>query len=288
MRSLIPLKSLNRKRGWCLAVLSCAVAIVCTTSLAWQRGGWRGRPTDDRDGVPIWETDSNYKSDVFTFVRIRYADGNNGRRGRWGQSWRIDYPASDYNLSMRLQQLTSIKVNPFPEILDLTDPRLFDFPFIYMIEPGAMLLSDEEAKNLRHYCLNGGFLMVDDFWGDDEYKNFYDEIKKAFPDREPKEVPLSHEIFQCVYKLTEKPQVPSVGDFYNGRTHEYRSGSDTRGARYLAIENDDNRIMVFICHNTDLGDGWEREGENRDYFAEYAVKKSYPMGINIITYAMTH
>ena len=51
---------------------------------------------------------------------------------------------------------------------------------------------------------------------------------------------------------------------------------------------DEDRMMVIICHNTDLGDGWEREGEDEWYFREFAEKKSYPMGINIVTYAMTH
>ena len=46
--------------------------------------------------------------------------------------------------------------------------------------------------------------------------------------------------------------------------------------------------MMIVCHNTDLGDGWEREGENREYFERFSVKKAYPMGINIVTYAMTH
>ena len=63
---------------------------------------------------------------------------------------------------------------------------------------------------LRRYLLNGGFLMVDDFWGDDEWDNFYQQIKRVFPDREPEELPLEHEIFHCVYDLKEKPQVPSI------------------------------------------------------------------------------
>ena len=71
-------------------------------------------------------------------------------------------------------------------------------------------------------------------------------------------------------------------------TWEYRPGSDTTRAIYRAIKDDKDRIMIFICHNTDLGDGWEREGENKWYFEEFSVKKAYPMGINIVTYAMTH
>ena len=71
-------------------------------------------------------------------------------------------------------------------------------------------------------------------------------------------------------------------------TWEPRPESDTSTPSYRAVTDDEGRIMVFICHNTDLGDGWEREGENEWYFKEFSVKKAYPLGINIVTYAMTH
>jgi len=47
-------------------------------------------------------------------------------------------------------------------------------------------------------------------------------------------------------------------------------------------------MMVLLCHNNDLVDGWEREGEDEEFFLRFSVRQSYPMGINIITYAMTH
>jgi hypothetical protein len=160
-----------------------------------------------------------------------------------------------------------------------------------MIEPGRLLFSDEEVLALRKYLLSGGFLMVDDFWGDFEWENFYQQIKRVFPDREPEEIPLTHEIFQCVYRLKEKPQVPSIHSWPgpgSNVTWEWGHGGNEREVHYKQIRDDKGRMMVIICHNTDLGDGWEREGENVDYFHEFSEKKSYPMGINIITYAMTH
>src|SRR4029078_4195957 len=90
------------------------------------------------------------------------------------------------------------------------DPKLFDHPFLYMIEPGRLVFSEEEVKALRRYLLNGGFLIGDDFWGDDQWENFYQQIKRVFPDREPRELELEHKIFQCVYRLKEKPQVPRL------------------------------------------------------------------------------
>ena len=241
-----------------------------------------------RQGVPTWEVEQKFGKDVFTFVRIKY-DSSGYRRGG---GWSTDFRDSELNFSLRLQQLTTIKVNPEPIVLELTDPKLFDYPFIYIIEPGGLMFHPEEVTALRKYLLNGGFLMVDDFWGDEEYDNFYQEIKRVFPDREPVDVPLEHEIFQCVYPLNEKPQLPSIHAAWQGRSSgviwEPRSGSDTSKAIYKAIRDDADRIMVFICHNTDLGDGWEQEGVDPWYFEEFSVKKAYPLGINIVTYAMTH
>jgi len=265
--------------------------------LAQQRGGWgRGRGYNgdpvDRNGVPEWEVDPNFKHDLFTFVRVRYSSsydgyGYGGRRR--GGDWATDYPDSDLNFSFRLQQLTSLKVDPQPKIIELTDDALFDYPFIYMIEPGNLVFSDAEVTALRRYLLNGGFMMVDDFWGEYEYQNFYDQIKRVFPEREPAELPIEHPIFHCVYDLKEKPQVPSIGMAYRGRSSGITwERSDAREVHFKAISDDKNRVMVIICHNTDLGDGWEREGEDEWYFREFSEKKAYPMGINIVFYAMTH
>ncbi len=254
---------------------------------------------EDRAGVPNWAIDKAFKHDVFTFVRIEYDStggrGRGGRGGGWGggwQRWATDWPDSDLNFSFRLQQLTALKVDPEPITLRLTDPRLADYPFIYLIEPGALAFSNEEAQALRKYLLNGGFLMVDDFWGDWEWQNFHDQLKRAFPDREPIELGLDHEIFHCVYRLKEKPQVPSIGAAWSGRdqgiTWEWGHGGNTRDVHYKGLFDDKGRMMAIICHNTDLGDGWEREGEDPWYFKEFSEKKAYPMGINIVTYAMTH
>ena len=245
----------------------------------WRRGRRRVDPSVDRNGVPNWKNDQQFKDDTFTFVRVEYSS-----YGRWGK-WATDYPDSDLNFSYRLQELTSLKVDPNGKTLKLTDDELFDHPFMYMIEPGEMYLEESEVLNLRKYLLNGGFLMVDDFWGRSEYQNFYEQIKRVFPEREPIELPLEHEIFQCVYQLEEKPQIPSIHAFWNGyRSERY----DAETAHYKGIFDDNERMMVIICHNTDLGDGWEREGLDSAYFHQYSEKWSYPLGINIVTYAMTH
>lgn len=282
--NFVPARS-KRLWFWTLSFVVLMSFCVLAQQRRERRRDWR---SESRGDVPTWPINPKFSKELFTFVRIKYDSHGYGRGGGWA----TDFRDSELNFSLRLQQLTTLKVNPEPIVLELTDPKLFDYPFIYIIEPGALMFRYEEVQALRKYLLNGGFLMVDDFWGDAEYDNFYREIKRVFPDREPEEVPLEHEIFHCVYDLKEKPQLPSIHAAWAGRdsgvTWEPRYDSDTSVPHYRAIRDDANRIMVFICHNTDLGDGWEREGEDRWYFEEFSIKKAYPLGINIVTYAMTH
>jgi len=270
-------------RRWFVALLGLTV-LIGTATLA-QR-------YSNRRNVPYWEPDEEFAEDVFTFARIQYGSRYGGYRGRGGQGrgrWATDYPDSDLNFSFRLQQLTSMEVNPDGVVLQLTDPELVNYPFIYIVEPGGMALSEEERQALASYLLNGGFLMVDDFWGEDEWWNFYYEIKQVFPNREPRELPLSHPIFHAVFDLKEKPQIPSIGHALQGRYYGITwEREDARQVHYKALYDDKGRMMAIICHNTDLGDGWEREGENEWYFHEFSEKKAYPLGINIVFYAMTH
>ena len=295
---------------WSKAVLSLvALAVVSAIALGqpdpfrddfgggYGRGGYGGyggrgrrevRPEYmDRNGVPEWKNDEQFKADVFTFVRIRYNSYGGGRRG--GGDWLTDYPDSDLNFSYRLQELTSLESDPNGKIFEFTDPALLDYPFAYLIEPGNMWLDENEVVALRKYCLNGGFLMVDDFWGEREWENFYENIKRVFPApaQEPTELDFKHEIFHCVYDLKAKPQIPSYHAWARsgGRTNERY---DAETPHYKAIFDDEGRMMVIICHNTDVGDGWEREGMDKEYFQLFSEKWSYPLGINILTYAMTH
>jgi hypothetical protein len=277
---------MNTRRKWMLVVA--LVAITATIVMGQRRGGWRF-DSGDRGGVPEWSNEPGFEKDVFTFVRVIYSSGWGGR-GRGGGGWRTDWPDADLNFSYRLQQLTALKVDPKGRMLELTDPELFNYPFIYMIEPGALEFDDAEVKALRRYLLNGGFMMVDDFWGEYEWQNFYEQIKRVFPDREPVDLPLEHPIFHCVFDLKEKPQIPN---YRLGEQSQYNGGItweqwDAREPHYRAIFDDKGRMMVIICHNTDLGDGWEQEGVYEYYFREFSEKKAYPLGINIVFYAMTH
>ena len=260
-----------------------------------------GRAFDEK-ATPTWAVDPEFTNDVFQFTRLQYVaryDLYNRGSSEADLRWLIDFPACDLDLSYRLQQITAIKVDSDSRTVKLTDTNLFSHPFLYLIEPGRGFLTDGEIPILRKYLLNGGFLMVDDFWGDREWKNFSDELERLFPaDKFPKQkvtdLPLEHPVFHTVFSLKEKPQVPGLPwmRYYKsqGTTYElkeFRNGGDHE-PHYRGISDDKGRLIMLICHNTDLGDGWEREGDNEDYFRIFSEPKAFPMGINAIVYAMTH
>ncbi len=183
-----------------------------------------------------------------------------------------------------------MQVNPDGAVVRLEDPRLFEYPFAFMIGVTGINFSVQEAATLREYLLSGGFLMVDDFWTPSEWRHIHREMKKVFPDLEPTELLADHPIFHIVYDLQEIPRVPSIRSWEQGQTFEYWHG-DPEGdeaPHFMGYFDTRGRLMAVLCLNNDICDGWERVGENKEYFQLYSEKCSYPLGINIVFYALTH
>jgi hypothetical protein len=262
-------------------------------------GGNRSRGWSPYEEYGIPQRDI-FPSSKFTFARVQYGEGyGGGRRGRGGR-WDTDYPESDINFPIRLSEVTTIEVNKKengevkPDIVRLDEPELFNYPFIYMLEVGGLQFTPEEREHLRNYLLRGGFLLVDDFWGYSAWQNMKYELGLVLPPDEYPivDIPLSHELFHIVFEIKEVPQVPSEGHYdtwlRTGITYERGHDYMDPRAHCRGIFDKKGRLMVVLMHNTDLGDGWEREGENYGYFRDFSIKKAYPMGINIVVYAMTH
>jgi hypothetical protein len=226
----------------------------------------------------------------FHYCRAVYRSNPRGDGG----GWTTDYPLADIDLSIRLSELTKIAVSfdapgqPRHLIVRLTDDELFQCPVILMQEVGRLLLTREDADRLRTYLLKGGFLWVDDFWGSYAWDVFETEIRKVFPgpDYQIFDVPAAHPIFHTMFDLDAVPQIPGIGTWLGGgRTSERFEDSAVVHTR--AIADSHGRVMVFITHNTDVSDSWEREGEDPEYFYKFSVD-GYRVAVNVLLYAMTH
>jgi hypothetical protein len=236
--------------------------------------------------MPVFPADTpKPTSPEFYFTRLIYPSG--GPFGRRGGSWAVDYPEADYKFMWGVERMTNISVFPNENAVEITDPKLFDYPYLYIVEPGrggGMNLNSNEVKILREYLDRGGFLHIDDFWGLYEFSNFEREMRKLFPDRPLELLPLSHEIFHIFFDVKEVMQIPGISDACSGGP-TWQDRSDTV-PRMFGISDDDGRLMVVVTYNSDLGDAWEHM-DNRCYPEMYSAQ-AYRMGINFIVYAMTH
>ena len=223
----------------------------------------------------------------WTFVRIKYTPhfrpGSNYRFDYWGEPWAIDAPAAEQNLSRRVKTVTAIEVGD-PMVLTLEDPTLWQHPWIYFVEPGNLRLQEPEVPILREFLLRGGTATFDDFHGPYEWENLVQELQRVFPDRRIVDLPATHPIFTCFYKIDAYPQIPGLGSFLSGRTWE--KGGFVPHLR--AVLDDRERPMVLINWNTDMGDGWEwSNAEDYPGYVQYTAQ-AYRMEINEIVYALTH
>jgi hypothetical protein len=228
----------------------------------------------------------------FNFCRIAFTST---RGGDSSGSWMVDYPRADVNLSIRLSELTKMHISvdasgePNHFVLELTDPLIFDCPFIMMTEVGSVYFSPEDAARLREYLMKGGFLWADDFWGSYAWDYWVSEFSKVLPPNEYPifDLPRDHPLFRSQFQISKVAQIPSINHWYGsgGGTSERGSDSATPHARGVADKH--GRLMVLITHNTDFGDSWEREGDDPNYFYQFSVD-GYAFGINTLVYAMTH
>jgi Domain of unknown function (DUF4159) len=225
----------------------------------------------------------------FNFCRAWVQTNRNGDGG----GWLVDYPRADINLSVRVSELTKLRISkdgagePNHLVVRLTDDELFQCPFVMMTEVGAVFFDDGEALRLRDYLTKGGFLWADDFWGEYAWQAWEQEVRKVLPAAEYPivDLPLSHPMFRALFEMKKLPQIPSINHWARWGTTSEREDSTVPHAR--AILDRKGRLMVLMTHNTDIGDSWEREGDDPAYFYNFSVD-GYAFGINVLVYAMTH
>jgi hypothetical protein len=267
------------------AVAAILIAICVVAADAQRFRGGRGRFFE-----PIRSPTPDTFDGAFNFCRIMFSASYDGDGGNWS----VDYPRADVNLSIRYSELTKAKISvdesgePNHVVIALTDPALFECPFIMMTEVGSATFSPEEASKLREYLLKGGFLWADDFWGSYAWQHWVMEFNKVLPSSEFKifELPRDHPLFRQQFQIDKVPQIASI-NFWAGTGSTSERGSDSAVPHAMGIANKHGRLMALMTHNTDVGDSWEREADDPTYFYNFSVP-GYAFGINVLLYSMSH
>ena len=258
------------------------IVLVTTVLCAWL---WVDHAHSQQD---VDTPDNTPEKAEFYWSRLRYTSANDygGSRafgfGYRFSGWSRDYPKADRQFLEALKRLTRIQMRSYEQVVDLDSDKIYDYPWVYAVQVANWSFTDDEAKRLREYLLKGGFLMVDDFHGTEDWDRFMAGMRQVFPDRPVEDLADSDEIFHVLYDLSNRFQIPGEQYVNTGRTYE----KDGYVPKWRAIRDDKGRIMVAICHNMHLGDAWEWAdiAEYPENFSSMAFR----IGVNYIVYGMTH
>jgi hypothetical protein len=264
------MRSVSTAGGLALAALACAGAFG-----AFQADG-AGSLRTAQPLVPGAE---------FHFIRVEYLDLFTARRG-WGRGWwRQDWPEAEIHFSQGVRRLTRIDTGD-ERHLPLTDDRIYDYPWLYATQVGYWDLRDHEIARLREYLLRGGFLVVDDFYGPQDWSVFRDSMERTFPGRPIVDIADDDSLMNVLYSIKERVQIPGLRHLRVGP----RGGVVVQPMEWppywRAIYDDHGRMLVAINFNMDVGDAWEHA--DMPEYPEAMTTLAYRFGINYIIYSMTH
>ncbi len=266
-----------RPRTFFLATL----LILCAWGALLAQKPWKEYPGEDRVPTPPdWNVPHEWVTARLMYREAYYGGFGIGRSGAWS----IDYPGGDRNLIEGVRRLTLIDVRSVEQAVELDDTDdVYNWPFLYAVEPGQWTLNEEEAKKLRDFLNRGGFLMLDDFHGLAQWEIFKEGMDKVFPDKEIEDLPQDDPIFHMLSDVDQKVQVAGLAALYQGRTYEQPSDPFPR---WRGIRDDKGNIVVAICHNMDLGDAWEHSDD--PYYPEDMAGTAHRILVNYATYDLTH
>ncbi len=283
--------------GWRSATCLVVLALTLSSALAYAQfrqgrvpGGFgflRGEQGDPPELPTDPPPDAN-----FSACHLLY---NSVRREANGAGWRTDYPWGERHLLLRLSELTKTRVSwlskdvPHSWLVRLTDDALFQCPYVMASDVGTIGLTPTEAAGLRLYLLKGGFLWVDDFWGQAAWDQWAREIAKALPVEEfpIEDIPMTDPIFHAMLEAKVVPQVPSIRFWRSSGGATSERGDGSAQVHFRAIRDTHGRIVAVMTHNTDVSDSFEREGEDPRFFAQFSPD-GYALGINVLLYSLTH
>ena len=228
---------------------------------------------------PVEDPPDAFLPGEFVFGRLRYRSNRDGRGGyaRWG----IDANKGDRIFLSTLRRLTRLHTQSVEDIIDIDSEAMFDSPFLFAVSPGDWRISASQGERLRRYFDRGGFLMVDDFHGPRDWDNFMTGIHMIYPEARVVELGDNEPIFKVIYELKERINVP-------GQNVVHGPGYEKDGVTpfWRGVIDSEGRVIIAICFNMDVGDGWEF-ADDPDYPEKFSAM-ALRLGVNYAIYSMTH
>ncbi len=279
-----------------VGIAICAAALAAVGGWAQRGFGGFGRGGFAQPQTDEYENEAPRKEAEYHFIRMEYTDlpqfhrgyGRSSRDGMGSGWWIVDWPAADNHFTRGIGRLTRIDTGD-PRHFRITDPNVWDYPWIYATQTGWWGLSEAETARMREYLLRGGFLVTDDFWGPECWEIFRETMERVLPGHDITDIDESDPMMHVLFDIEEKDRT-----FIPGSRH-LRRGADGSTVvmqppgsepAWRAMYDDHHRMVVAANFNTDVGDAWEFA--DVPYYPEPMTALAYRYGINYIVYAMTH
>ena len=287
---------MSRPANWFIIAAALATLGAASLALAQRFGGGRGGGGFERDQNGDDDKLPPPRPAEFHFIRLEYTDlpqyhrrfGYSSRDGAGTGWWLVDWPAADNHFTSGISRLTKIDAGD-PRHLRLTDDHIFDYPFIYATQTGWWGLTDQECLRLRDYLLRGGFLVVDDFWGPDQWELFRQTMDRVLPTQPITDILESDPVMNVLYNIGEKDRtfIPGSRHLRRGANGEAQIVQpEGTSPAWRAMYDPRHRMVVAVNFNTDFGDGWEFA--DVPYYPAEMTALAYRYGVNYLVYSMTH
>lgn len=241
-------------------------------------------------GQPIRRPVANgiFSDGRFAFCKLMYTQV---RREPMGIGWWTDYPFAGIHLMTRTGELTRTPISragqePNHWVVAPGDDALFQCPLVMASDVGTLGLTAGEADRLRAYLLKGGVLWVDDFWGESAWAQWTSQLGRVLPPAQFPivDLPPDHPAYHTLFNVKAMPQITNINNWR-------RTGDTSEQGEHIphlrAILDEHGRAMVLMTFNTDMGDSWEREDEDPEFFRRFSVT-GYELGVDLVLYALTH
>jgi hypothetical protein len=266
-----------------MKISSSIATVLLFSSLSVTLLAFQGRGFEDDDEAPALAPDAQQKSE-WAFARYHFRSDSDYDAGGYRRfhMWAADYPKADRQFTMGVKRLTRLNARGLEQVVDADSDDLFNWPWIYMEHGNNWNLTQDEALRLRQYLLRGGFLLSDDTHGDYEWEQLVRGLEMIFPGRPIEDLKNDDEIFHVMYDLNDRVQIHGTRFLWGGRPYS----PDMVVPKWRAIRDDKGRIIVAICHNSDVGDAWE--WADSPHYPEKETGLAYRIGINYILFDMTH
>ncbi|MSO19190.1 MAG: DUF4159 domain-containing protein [Acidobacteria bacterium] len=274
----------NLPRLLAAGLIICMVAAIASSQNGGRRRGMD--PSQPRNRAP--SANERFPEAEFHMGRMIYSTrGGAGSRGYINPWWAVDYPMAEEHFTIAVNRLTNISSFGDSRHVELTDPRLFDYPFLFLQQPGQgnWRPTDEDAERLREYLFRGGFMLVDDFHGEYEWAVFEAAMQKVLPGLPIVDIPDDDPMMHVFYDLSDRKQLPGLRHLRMGRDGQIAVRMEGPVA-WRGIYDDAGRLVVAMNFNMDMGDSWEHADD--PYYPAEMTGQAYRLGINYLIYAMTH